>query len=210
MSDQGNCCVYPIYLSSNIYFLNSKKIIIGVDHTFEIKCLFANCSRLGFIELTKESLLKFIISLKQIQNDIKNLKRNVYDFGDNVLLKINIKNSQAKIRLIDTRREVNLYLSHGEITKFQSHEKVLLYTIQKLLLNLSSFLMIYADYLKIVNERQIFDLSIGDATYFLSKENYSVDLLKIFLEIFPVIGLEKIKRDVELQKMTKKLFEENL
>lgn len=203
-----NCCYLPTYLSSSIYYINSKKIVIGVDKSFEIKVLFASICKNGFIELSQQSMLNFLISLKQVQLNIENLKSSTFDFGENIILKINFKNSNVKIRLIDSRREITLFLSQQELKRVENHEKILLYVLQKLTLNQSSFLSIYAEYLKIASEKGTLDLSVFDACRFNSFENYTIDFLKVFLEFYPIFGAEKIYRDTSLYKMTKQLNDE--
>lgn len=194
---------YPQYLNSSCILLHTKKLIIGVSTTFEIKALLANERRAGFIELDKESLLVLLSSLTTIRDKILGLATHKQNLSTRVNLKIFTKNNLCKVSIKDTITGGNIILSLEEFNKLCEFQYLLFHHIFKLTMNLPAIVNLYHKFIEKCFERNVLDVSTFEVSEIGAMENITnLDFIRILYEFYPILGPAKINKDVEMYSIT--------
>lgn len=197
---------YPQYLNSVCILLHTKKLLLGISSSFEIKTMIANERRSGFIELNKEGFLILITSLNHISEKIKTQAKFRQELTPRYLLKVYVKNSVVRVSIKDLQIETSIIFSSEEFLKLCEFQSFLFHHVMKFTMNVQTVLNIYQRFIQKCVEKNLNDVSTLEVSEITMPEsNTNLDLTRILYEFSPILGVSKIQKDMEMFRFTQML-----
>jgi hypothetical protein len=194
---------YPQYLNSTCILLNTKKLIIGVSTTFEIKALLANERRAGFVEFDKEALLFLLSSLETIREKFNETAKYKQNLSSRLQLRIFLKNYVYRVSIKDIVTGGHIIFSWEEFNKLCEFQYLLIHQFLKLTMNLPAIVTLYHKFIEKCFENNILDISTFEVSTIGSTENATnLDFIRTLYEFYPILGAAKIRRDIEMYSIT--------
>lgn len=189
---------YPLYLSTFFHPVFSKTILIGINQNFEVKILVLNSKKSLFLEISKDTFIKFLILLDELICHLENgtsPNKNFLHIGDAINVKF-VGKQNWKLSIYDSVREISICFSLEEAKKIIDLRDLLYLDITKLLCNTNAAFNVYSEYCRIAIEKNCTKLTSYDFPSTQPLFN-CIDFHRLFIEIYSTFGESKIRRDCE-------------